>query len=76
MLGYSLSPFFIASLLLWLLEVETASSLNVILGAGAVVWSLLVMMVFLSVLIPRKRIALALYPVFLLNLYLFTVIVI
>ena len=72
--GYSLVPFFLASMFLWLGGAHAGDTFNKFLGVFAVVWSVLIMTVFLAALIPQKRLVLGLYPVLLLNLYLFYII--
>ena len=74
LLGYSLIPFFLASIFLWLGSAEAGGTFNKFLAIFAVVWSMLIMTVFLAALIPQKRLILGLYPVLLLNLYLFYII--
>lgn len=76
LLGYSLTPFFLSSVFLWLSDAKPEENLNYILGAVSIAWSTLIMTVFLSALVAKQRLALALYPVVLLYLYLFYIIIV
>lgn len=75
LLGYSLAPFVFASLFLWLSGAVEGETINWILAIISVVWSLIIMAVFLSTLIDRKRLVLAMYPVLLLNAYIAYIII-
>ena len=76
LLGYSFMPFFISSMFLWLSGATKGGFMSTILGIVSIVWSMLIMTVFLAALVSKKRLVLALYPVLLLNLYLFYVIIV
>ena len=65
-----------SSIFLWLSEAKPGQTLNYILGGVSIAWSVLIMTVFLSALISRQRLGLALYPVVLLYLYLFYIIIV